>query len=259
MTNTLTFDHPGHELIRFCLRLEHSFKQLDFGLSQTGEQAALATLFNIIEIVNLLDRSNLRSKLTTLLTHYYDYFARLRGQPKIANDKLTELLDHLETSLLSVRSTKGRYAQELRDQEFLNHVRKQLACPGGSCSADSPAIYYWLHLPETTRQQHYKAWLNELTEVKELNQRLLTIIRNSASSQTITAENGFYQQSMNPKQTCELIQVSVSPSLQVYPEISAGKHRLMIRFIEPALKEKAKQTAKTITFQLSCSTLVLPG
>ena len=43
----------------------------------------------------------------------------------------------------------------------------------------------------------------------------------------------------------------VPPELRVFPEISAGKHRFTIRFLERGtLDERAHQTARDISFQL---------
>jgi cell division protein ZapD len=80
----------------------------------------------------------------------------------------------------------------------------------------------------------------------------LRLIRSSIGFKQETATDGYYQQSLDSHQSHQLIRVKLPASVNVYPEISGGKHRFTVRFMIFDINQRAQQSTETIPFQLSC-------
>jgi cell division protein ZapD len=73
----------------------------------------------------------------------------------------------------------------------------------------------------------------------------------STPSEQIAAE-GFYQQNLDSNSPVQLIRVAIDKHSPYFAEISAGKHRLTIRFLEPQAGRRPLQAQEAINFQLTC-------
>ncbi len=97
-------------------------------------------------------------------------------------------------------------------------------------------------------------WAKEFEPLINIVNAILQIIRESTSPQNIVASQGFYQQMLNATSPCQLIQLTLPIEKNIYPEICAGKHRLVIRFLPLDVNnnENTKQIAEEISFKLNC-------
>jgi cell division protein ZapD len=82
----------------------------------------------------------------------------------------------------------------------------------------------------------------------------MQLTRDSTPLQPTAADNGFYLTPLNPATPCHLVRVALPAQTNLYPEFSAGKHRLTIRFLAPSYfgAGKATQTTDAVAFQLAC-------
>jgi cell division protein ZapD len=81
----------------------------------------------------------------------------------------------------------------------------------------------------------------------------LNFIRNSRSASQEVAVAGFFQISLDRSQPFQLIKVSLDKSVRCFAEISGGKHRCTIRFMEPSADDKRPtQSIDDIPFTLTC-------
>jgi cell division protein ZapD len=106
------------------------------------------------------------------------------------------------------------------------------------------------------RIQQLKNWISDLDIIRVGVGRALGMVRDSAHPQYVVAGAGFYQQPVEPNVLCQLVRVGISADLDVFPEISGGKHRFTIRFLEQRdTGQRPTQTAKDIEFELQCCNL----
>lgn len=81
----------------------------------------------------------------------------------------------------------------------------------------------------------------------------LRLLRESGRRADIAAEQGGYQQMLAGK-IYHLLRVWVDPSLGVFPEISANKYMVWIRFSTQDGEVKPQQVSRDVAFQMSlCS------
>ena len=63
MANTITYEQPLNERVRTFLRLEHLFDKEDHFLAQTSEWDSRASLSLLLDIIDMLARSDVKTEL----------------------------------------------------------------------------------------------------------------------------------------------------------------------------------------------------
>jgi cell division protein ZapD len=253
-TTKITFEQPINEHVRLCLRLEHLFKQLDDNLAVETEWGSRVALSAILEILNVIDRPDLKTKLTKALSQHSAKLIQLEKSPQVNKEKLREVLNELDRLTETLFTLPGKIAQSLRENDFLNAIRQYSYNPGGACNFCLPAYQLWLRQPGAHRAQTLHAWIKHFVNLRETVFLLLSLIRNGATSSSQLARDGFYQQALDPNDPCELVRVTLPENVGIYPEISVGRHRMSVRFLLENLHDRAKQLQNDIVFDLSiCS------
>ena len=250
----IIFEQPLNEHLRICLRLEQLVLQLQEYLGdQTtrGSQMALITLLRLVEV---MDRPDLKSKLMQLLSQYATTLGQLERFPQVDTARLQSILKHLDQLINQLHHMPGRIGEALRSNDFFNQLRPQLANPGGIFFHHVPTFALWLQQPYELRAKELGQWADALQPLPEIATLVLDLARNSTAAQTITTQHGFYHQTLDSALPCQLIRVGLPVNLGVYAEISAGIHRLSIRFVKAnyLTGEKSKQISGSISFLLTC-------
>lgn len=252
--NVSTYEQPLNELIRVCLRLEQLFFQVDHQVRDTSIFGTRNMIALIINILQLLERPDLKAKLAKELSHQMQLLTKLEKTPEIDHVKLNELLKQLDELGRWLIESNGRLGQNLRGIELLNTLRLHLATPGGGCCFDIPVYHYWLQQPDEIRIQTIKSWLNEFSKIRLANDLILKLVREESKTHQKTAANGFHQELLDPQTNLRLIRVMVPKNIETYPEISLGRHFLSIRFYTPTILERPIQYQHNLSFWLSYCT-----
>lgn len=248
----IVYEQPVNEHIRVCLRLEHLFNQVLHFLNGHDSWESRACLAAILEILNILDRPDLKAKLVKELSRYSNILTKYAETPNIDKSKLSAIQHEMDFTLDQFHKTQGRLAQNLRDNDFLNNVRQYLLNPGGICSFDVPAYHDWLHLPPAERIANLTHWFSNLKVIQNAIVLSLRLIRQSSPPHIREAYEGFYQATLDSQSSCQLIRVVVAQGMGVYPEISVGRHGLSIRFYDLNVETRPSQTQQDVRFQLTC-------
>jgi len=247
-TDVIIYEQPLNELIRVCLRIELLFFQMDHQINDPSELATRNVIASIINLLQLLDRPDLKAKLAKELSHQTSLLVRLQNTPEIDHEKLNILLKQLEDLARRFIDSSKKIGQNLRDIELLNNLRLHLASPGGGCSFDIPLYYYWLNQPAIDRQTALKSWITEFDNIRAASSLILRLVREGAKQQQKTADHGFYQELLDPQTNLRLIRVAIPKDIQAYPEISIGRHYLSVRFFIPNIVERPTQYLQHLTF-----------
>lgn len=253
--NSIIYEQPLNEIIRVCLRLEQLFSQLDHQSSDVSILGTRNVVSVIINILQLLDRPDLKAKLAKELTHQASLLVRLENTPEIDQIKLQGILKQLDELSRVFIDSSGKIGQPLREIELLNNLRLHLTSPGGGCSFDIPVYYHWLHQPVEKRKQTIQSWLAEFNNIRLATSILLQLTREGSKIQKKAAEQGFYQELLDPQINLRLIRVAIPNSIPAYPEISVGRHFLSIRYFSPSIHERPTQYMHNFDFWLSYCTL----
>ncbi len=248
-----TFEQPLNERIRTCLRFETLINRFHYFETQKGDWSAYSALSAILELTSLLERGDLKQELMKELERQHTALKALSKHEGIDRSKLDLLLSQQKGSLGRMHHLDGKLGEHLKRVDFLLGIRQRISIPGGSCDFDLPQLRFWLNQTHETRTTDLQKWAAPYIELEEAIQLVLASIRDSDTGQTVVAENGFYQQSLGTRQSTQLIRISLDTSKSVYPEISAGKHRYSVRFMQPSSGDSPPvQIKENIEFLLSC-------
>jgi cell division protein ZapD len=250
----LSFEHPLNERMRTFLRTEYLFKLAKFRYNNLeNEWDSRDCVTSIIELYNLIERTEFRSELLKELERNLNNLQRLSATPSIDHKALDKVIKDIEASSEAVRNYTSRQGLFPKGSELLNAIRQRMTIPGGTCSFDIPAFHFWLNMLPKTRQHLLNQWIEILEPLDKALALVLTLTRQSGYPSKEMAMAGTFQKSLNAQSTPQLLSVVVRTEYGVYPEVSANKHRVNIRFLQANFElEKNPLSTQDIPFDFVC-------
>lgn len=255
MQKYITYEHPLNERVRTFLRLEFLFRQIKHFMSGTTVWDSRAVLANVMDILTVFARGDLKTELIKELERNAVNLGRLTDKPGIDQTQLKNILHWLTKLRDHLHDIEGQLGQTLRDDEFLGVIRQRSSIPGGTCDFDLPIYHQWLHRPPEARNADLEHWLGTIDVVRQSVELILKLIRNSAEPIDSTAASGLYQHALDPNVPFQLVRILLSVDTGYFAEVSGGKHRFAIRFLEPIAGQRPRQVADDVQFRLTCCVL----
>lgn len=252
MTDLVYYEQPLNERIRTFLRLEHLFCQTDYTLRGFSIWDSRATLISLVDTLEILNRSDFKTELLKEIERQQSKLEALQNVNGVDDQQLTKVLSQLQNAEDNLHNISGQIGQSLRESELLSSIRQRQTIPGGSCPIDLPGLHRWLQQAPEDRIEQLEQWHASLNIVRKPVALLLGMIREASNSANQIAPEGFFQQSLDTNLPIQLIRVGVDIKLPFFAEISAGKHRLTIRFLEPQQGRRPSQVKDTVDFKLTC-------
>jgi cell division protein ZapD len=116
-----------------------------------------------------------------------------------------------------------------------------------------PQYHYWLTQPEEKRIGELESWFSALLPLKQAVGLLVELIRTSSTAQPRVAQQGFYQQSLDTKAPIQLLRVTLPYEEGMIAEISGGKHRFSVRFmnVNEGVSVRPTQVVQDVSFDLT--------
>ncbi|MBN2872141.1 MAG: cell division protein ZapD [Halothiobacillaceae bacterium] len=226
-----TFEQPLNERIRACLRLDHLFSRIDHHLQSPSRDDTLCTVLLLLEAADVLSRIDIKRELIKELERQQARLMKVPDTPGVDREKLNALLEKQEGLIKALHAYHAQPGAHLKNHELLNAVRQRASIPGALCEFDIAGLHYWLGLSPEERREDIDVWLEPFTDIRHANEMVIDLIRNSVDTMSVTAEDGFLQQSIESATPYQLLRVLVDEDTVCYPEISAGKHRFTVRFM----------------------------
>ncbi len=243
------YEQPLHELVRVSLRLAPLFNRLAFLIEQTDALSHRLAVSSLCDILALLDRPDLKSKWAKEFNRLTEVFTRLMASPGVDTVALDQCLTEVRSVADYLQQQTGKLALPLYEHYFVSQLRQYLSLPGGGAGFDFPAFHQWIHQAPADRVADLTQWRVQLSEVEAIVSLHLDLIRGSAVKKQVCAENGFFQLNLDASAPCHLVSVGVAAS-PLFPEISVGKHRMSIRFLETQAHTRPKQSTVDVNFEL---------
>ncbi len=247
----LVYEQPLNERIRTFLRLEHLFNRARHHLHNATEHDAHSFICALIDINNLTMRGDLKSEIIKELERQHAALKRHLHTEGVDQTKLEALLQTQINLLDKLHASQEQLGQHLKSEMLFNNIRQRLTIPGGTCDFDLPVYHHWLNLPHAEHLETLASWLRPFEPLSEAIASCLDTIRNSTDPKPQAADSGYYEQALDQNIEIHLIRVLLDKHLNCYPTISAGKHRLNIRFMEWLPGEaRSPQTSADVAFSL---------
>jgi cell division protein ZapD len=254
-SDKIIYEHPLNERTRTLLRLEHLFRQFDFHAPRNEVWSTRAAIDSLLDMVSIFTRADIKADLIKELKRHNEKLANISKTPGVDQQRLSQVLKELGNVTEQLHNLNGQIGQELRDNEFLKSVMQRSIIPGGNCTFDLPFYHYWLQQPFEYRNRELKDWIRTLEPIQSAVTLLLSLTRGSTTPSREQAVSGFFQRSLDPASPAQLIRVGLPRESRLFAEISGGKHRFTIRFLEYTEVERPSQTKQDVTFFLNCCIL----
>ncbi|WP_298625966.1 cell division protein ZapD [uncultured Legionella sp.] len=224
--NTITFQLATHSLSRIALRLEFLFKTINQACSESHEVIHRFALKNIIEIINIIEKPELKSRFIKELIRIEH---ALKKPDFLKND---QLFDDLETQIHRLNHVSGRFSTSIQDDEFLRTLRQIHHPNTKECEFNSPHLVLWFESEPDIRQKTITQWVNSLKDLEDTVSIYLSLLREATHYIPITAVNGFYQHNISPRSANHMILLKMDKSMGITPKLQLGHHSLTIRLYE---------------------------
>ena len=256
MTENIVYEQPLNERVRTFLRLEHLFDTEDHFLANASEWDSRACLTLLLDIIDMLGRSDVKTELIKELERHAVTLTNLKKNPGVDLERLAIILDDINFHLEILRDSSYQPGQMLRQDELITSIKQRSSIPGGSCNFDLPAYHHWLQNSIAKRNSDLDKWREDLLVIKKSIRLALHMIRNSANPVIEQALNGFFQKPIEGNVACQMVRVVMPKGSTYFPEISGGKHRFTVRFLEQdSTADRPVQTKKSVEFELHCCIL----
>ncbi len=255
MTDSCIYELPLNERIRTLLRLEFLFQQARYSMRGYSIWDSRATISSLLDITNIMTRIDLRSEIIKELERQHSSLLAISSRPGVDPTLLKDTLKELEHYTETLKNPQKNSQKNLNNNSLLKQIRQRESIPGGTCDFDIPTYHFWLEQPAEQRVYILECWLKEIDVYRLSITLILNLLRESAINTPLTAEQGFYQQTLDKAAPFQLVRVILPSDIDYYAEISGGKHRFSIRFMKPVDNERPTPCSKDIDFQLSCCAL----
>ncbi|HWK71839.1 cell division protein ZapD [Pollutimonas sp. M17] len=245
----ILYEYPCNERVRSLLRVEHLFDRLFFfakGTDVHHHQISVATLFDLLDIC---DRTDLRGAVLQDLERQRVALGALRQHPDVDARTLDTMLAEIQGAAAEL-GAQGRIGQELRDNEWLASLRGRIAVPGGSSQVDMPSYFSWQIKPPEVRSTDLHRWITPFLPLYKGLALILRMLRDSGDVVDLVARQGAYQEMLGGK-VFQLLRVWVDTALNIFPEMSANKYVIWVRFASQDRELKPQPVTNDVSFKLA--------
>lgn len=246
------FEHPLNEKTRLFMRLSYLMKRFNYHLEDPTPENCQAAVVILLELYNLSSRLDVKNAALHVLDFQTQAVRQAEGVQGVDAARAARILAKLEEKSKQLYSFRGQLGQHLKTHSFLNILRQRASIAGGINSLDIPLFNYWLNQSNEERVSDLRGWARPYEIAFEAIELLLELIYQGLEEQELTAEGGFYQSSLSPEREYQILSIELPRTSQLYPEISAGKQRFSVRFVDATmLEEKGKQIIENVDFKLA--------
>lgn len=246
----ITYDYPLNERVRTLLRLEDLFAKTEFFAARSSALDHHTALLSMFEILEVACRADLKTDLLQELERQKHILEPLRGNPAISEQALDEILDDIEGTWTRLHELSGKLGQHIRDNEWLMSIKQRTGIPGGACEFDLPSYHFWLSMAEENRRNDLRAWLSPMLPINDGLRLVLKLLRDSGKTSRHKTHQGAFQQ-MLAGRVAQMIQVTLDSKLPCFPEISANKYAINIRFTALGGTQKPRICDLDVEFDLT--------
>ena len=139
------------------------------------------------------------------------------------------MLRNITRTVTQLQGLTGKIGQHLRDNEWVMSIKQRACIPGGVCEFDVPSYHYWLSLGPEIQRNNLREWMAPFDPLNSAIEIILKILRDSEQPTLQVAPKGAYQQMVSGR-VAQMLRVGLDESLPCFPEISANKYAINIRF-----------------------------
>lgn len=234
------------------MRLTFLMERFNHHLDEPTPENCQAAILVLLELYNLSSRLDVKNAALHVLDFQTQAVRNVEGLEGVDGARAARMLEKLEEKSKRLYSFRGQLGQHLKVHNFLNILKQRASIAGGINRMDIPLFNYWLSLPEKKKFADLQGWAKPYDIAFEAIQLLMELIYSGPETNEVVATGGFYQATLSGARDYQILQIELPNNSIYYPEISAGKQRFSVRFVDSSiLEEKGKQIVKDVPFKLT--------
>lgn len=253
MTSPIIYEFPLNERLRIFIRLEQLFHQFKYHLAGENFSDKRAAISVFLDIIAIFKRNDLKSEILKELERQASVLSKIaqNQSENIDTQKLTELLVQLRETSQKIYGNTGKIGNHLIDNDLFQSIVQRSSIPSGTCSFDLPEFHFWLSQNDEIYHQDLQNWSHPFVEIGDAIDLVLSFIRSSCTVNDEIAPAGFFQITLDTNVPNQLLRIIVDVAQPYFAEISGGKHRCTIRFMQPSPNgQRPIQAAQDVPFTL---------
>ncbi len=250
-----SYEFPFNERIRTLLRLEDLFSKVLLNVDAQHQHNHHSALMSLLQMLDIIDRADLKMDLVQELDRQRLSMQNLRGNPIIAEAVLDKILKQIGSCSTTLRSDSAKLGQHLRENDWLMSIKQRAGIPGGVCQFDIPSYHHWLNLDALKRKQDFDGWLAKLMPMYDAIKTILHILRGSGVATQHHVDTGFFQQMLGGAKPAQMLIIQIDDLCPCFPEVSANKYAINVRFNGLDFVQKPKQCDHAIDFTMTLCNL----
>lgn len=254
MNTPISYEFPLNERIRIFIRLEQLFHQFNHHLQHVSTFDKRAAISVLLDIVAIFKRNDLKSEVLKELDRHANVLNKLANNQNenVDAQKIQELLAQLSEMSQKLYAKTGKIGNHIVDSDLFQSISQRCTIPGGTCSFDLPEFHFWLMQDDAVSFDDLMKWSSPFMEIFEAISTILAFIRHSQITTEEIAPSGFFQITLDSNLPHQLLSVEVEKTQPYFVEISGGKHRCTIRFMQPSQdNQRPKQCNENVPFILT--------
>ena len=237
---TIIFQLATHYLPKIALRLECLFLTIEQACEETHPVIHHYALKNIIEIIKLIEKPELKSRFLKEFMRIEHAINKL--PTAISNDLYANLFIQIQ----HLSHVSGRFGESIHMDCFLQSIRLAQPASHSDFELHSPQLLLWLENEASQRQHDLTKWLQLLRTLYDTVTVYLALLRDSAEFDNIDMFNGFYQRSLPSKTSCHLILLRMDKHCGIVPRMQLGHHGLSLRLCEANSMHEVRHTSTKV-------------
>ena len=224
--NSIIFQLATHYLPKVALRIERLLLTIEQACKETHPVIHHYALNNMFEIIKLIEKPELKSR-------FLKEFMRIEHSLNKASVSLSNAaFAKLFVQIQQLSHLSGQFGKNIHTDPFLQSMRLAQSSHSIDCELHSPQLLLWLESEPAPRQRDLTTWLKQLRTLLDTVSIYLSLLRETASFETITLINGFYQCALPVKSSCHLIMLRMDKHCGIVPKMQLGQHGLSLRLCE---------------------------
>lgn len=255
MQDCIIYEQPLNERIRNFIRLEFLFESSIALLNDGDEYAIRSSLSTLLDIHELFSRTDILTDVLKELERLAALFTHFATDPNVDTHRLNHTLDRIDESVDNLHQNFISAQSPVDSIPFLHALKRRHHLTGGSSNFNFPEFRFWLNQHDNHHLTDLKNWFSYYDHIQKAIGLVLELVRESSQIHEAIAVQGLFSQALNPSMNCQILRIGIDKSLNLFPEISASKHRFTVRIMSPLSNSKPVQSDKNITFFISLCSL----
>lgn len=251
MQDCIVYEQPLNERIRNFIRLEFLFESAAALLNDGNEHAIRSAISNLLDIHELFNRSDVLSDVLIELERLAALFTHFAQQSDVDTERLDQTLSQIDESVDNLHQNFRSAESPVDTVPFLQALKRRHHLTGGCSNFNFPEFRFWLNTHDSRCLTDLQSWFGYYDHIQKAISLITELIRASSDVNEVIAVQGLFSETLNPAANYQLLRIGIERNLDIYPEISASKHRFTVRMMSSSNTPKPVQAGSNTSFLLA--------